>query len=350
VPLKREATLREHTPPAAVSEEPVVANADKPARQDVQQEAPSKLGQRELLMPDTAPAVVLEPKAHPLVVERDEPMVGDGDAVGVAGQVGEDGVGPVEGRFGEDDPGLLETAGNEVLEGRVGHLAKQALTMGIAEPVEVAGPEETAEDADGKKEPPGTGHPGAPVGSEAPSRHDAVQVGMMDESLPPGVEHGEEPDAGPEEAGIGGHIEQGGGGGPEEQIVEDARMGKGEGPELVGQREDHVAVGHGEHIGLALLEPVRLGAALTLGTVPVAARVVGDLAVAAVGAGIDVAAERRGAAAEDPVDDAALLGLGGRSRDGGVPQPAKDLGDLVRRSPGHLPRDRQLEGVQRTSG
>ena len=348
--LEGEPATREHTPPAAVSEQPVGANPDEAWRQDVEEKAPSKLGQREFLVADPPPAVVLEAKAHPLVVEGDEPMVGDGDAVGVTGQVGEDGVGPVEGRFGEDDPGLLEAAGNEVLELDGGELAEETPAVGIAEPIEIASPEDPTQHADRKEEAPLARHPGAPVGSEAPSRDDAVQVRMVDEGLPPGVEHGEEPDAGPEEAGVGSHIEQRGGSGPKEQVVEDARMGKGDGSELVGQREDHVGIGHGEHIGLAPLEPVRLGTPLALGTVPVAARVVGDLAVAAVGAGIHVAPERRGAAPEDPVDDAALLRPWGRNRDRGVLQPAKDLGDLVRRSPGHLPGHRKLEGVERTRG
>jgi len=348
--LEGEPAPREHTPPAAVSEQPVVADAHEASRQDVQQEAPSELGERELLMSQTPSAVVLEAKADVVVVEGSEAVVGDGDAVGVASEVSENGVGPVEGRFGEDDPGLLEAAGDEVVEGRLGKLAEQASAVSVAEPVEVAGPEETAEHTDGEEKPAGTGQPGAPVGGESTGRDDAVQVGMVDEGLPPGVEHGEEPDAGPEEAGVGGHIEQGGGGGAEEEIVEDPRMSEREGPELVGQGEDHVGVGHGEHIGLALLEPVRLGAALALGTVPVAARVVGDLAVAAVGAGVDVAPERRGAAPQDPVDDPALLGPRRRDRNAGALHPAKDLGDLVRRSPGHLSRERKLEGVEGTPG
>lgn len=234
--LEGEPATREHTPPAAVSEQPVVANPDKPARQDVQEKASSELGQRELLMPDTSPAVVLEAKAHPLVVEGDEPMVGDGDAVGVTGQVGEDGVGPVEGRFGEDDPGLLEAAGDEVVELDGGELSEETPAVGIAESIEIASPEDPTQHADRKEEAALARHPGAPVGSEAPSRDDAVQMRMMDEGLPPGVEHGEEPDAGPEEARVGSHIEQGGGGGAEEQIVEDAWIGKGEGPEPVGQQ------------------------------------------------------------------------------------------------------------------
>jgi hypothetical protein len=114
-------------------------------------------------------------------------------------------------------------------------------------------------------------------------------------------------------------------------------MSEGDGSELVGKREDHMGIGHGKHIGLTCLEPVRLGAALTFGAMPVTARVVRDLAVPAVGAGVDVTAERRGATPNDAVDDPALLGPGRRDRNAGALQSTKDLGDLVRRSLGHLP-------------
>jgi len=44
-------------------------------------------------------------------------MVGDGDAVGVAGQVVEDVFGPAERRLGIDDPVLREELSQESLEG-----------------------------------------------------------------------------------------------------------------------------------------------------------------------------------------------------------------------------------------
>jgi hypothetical protein len=80
--------------------------------------------------------------------------------------------------------------------------------MGVSESVEVAGPEDPAQDADGKEEAGLALDPGTTVGSEPPGGHDAVQVRMMDEGLPPGVEDGEEADAGAEEARVGSDIEQ----------------------------------------------------------------------------------------------------------------------------------------------
>ena len=43
-----------------------------------------------------------------VVLEGDEAMVGDGDAMGVAAEIAEDVMGAAEGWFGIDDPWLTE--------------------------------------------------------------------------------------------------------------------------------------------------------------------------------------------------------------------------------------------------
>ena len=55
-----------------------------------------------------------------------------------------------------------------------------------------------------------------------------MDVGVMLEVLPPGVEDGQEADLGPEVLGIGGDSLQGLGGGPEEQAVDHARVLQGD--------------------------------------------------------------------------------------------------------------------------
>ena len=53
----------------------------------------------------------------------------------------------------------------------------------------------------------------------------------------------------------------------EQEIVDEARVLKRERRQYLRHREDHVRVGHGQHVGLACFEPGHLGAALTLRTV-----------------------------------------------------------------------------------
>ena len=55
-----------------------------------------------------------------------------------------------------------------------------------------------------------------------------MQVWMMDERLPPGVQHGEEADLGAEVAGVGGDRAQRLGDGAEEQSVDDGLVLRGD--------------------------------------------------------------------------------------------------------------------------
>ena len=88
-------------------EQAVVADAVKALGQDVEQEAPDELvgAERHDLLPfGTGAAVVLVAEGHPGLVEVEEAAVRDGDAVGVAGEIGQHGLRSAEGALGIDDP------------------------------------------------------------------------------------------------------------------------------------------------------------------------------------------------------------------------------------------------------
>src|SRR5712671_7517791 len=81
----------------------------KPLRQDVEQEAPDELVGAEChcAVPRLpVAAVVLVPEADAVLVESNEPTVRDGDAMGVASEVGKHCFRPGEGRLGVDEPFL----------------------------------------------------------------------------------------------------------------------------------------------------------------------------------------------------------------------------------------------------
>ena len=63
-----------------------------------------------------AVGVVSPAERDAIVLEGHEAMVGDGDAVGVAGQVVEHVFGAAEGRLGINDPVLLAELAEEVVE------------------------------------------------------------------------------------------------------------------------------------------------------------------------------------------------------------------------------------------
>src|SRR5277367_3979081 len=78
--------------PAAIGEQTVMADAMEPAGQHVDEEAADELVDGECHHP--APslllgAIVFPFESDPGIVERGEPAVGDGDAVGVAREVGQ---------------------------------------------------------------------------------------------------------------------------------------------------------------------------------------------------------------------------------------------------------------------
>jgi hypothetical protein len=87
--------------------------------------------------------------------------------------------------------------------------AEPSVLEGLVEVGQELAPKEAAEDPDGKEEVRGRGYPTRPIGRQAAGGHHAVDVGMVVEVLAPGVEDSEEPDLGPEVAGVGSHFEQG---------------------------------------------------------------------------------------------------------------------------------------------
>src|SRR5579859_647578 len=94
-------------------------------------------------------------------------------------------------------------------------------------------------------------------------------------------------------------------------VEDDARRKPGKWPQLGREREDDVKVPDVEHSHPTRFDPGLLGQRLTLGTMPIAARVVRGVLVTAAGALSDMAAEPRGATLRDVSQDT-LLGTSQR--------------------------------------
>ena len=91
----------------AAGEQAVVADAVEALRQDVDQESADKLGGSEchdLLAITTIGAIVLPSEGDAGAIAGDQPTVCDGDAVGIARQIGQHGLWAAERTFGIDDP------------------------------------------------------------------------------------------------------------------------------------------------------------------------------------------------------------------------------------------------------
>ena len=101
------------------------------------------------------PVAAFDPVVFPfegdaLFVERDEPGVRDGDPVGVAGEIGEHGLGSGEGSLGEDDPFAVaqrrERGGEGAAVGERRQIAEESQSAGLME-VREPFEEEAAEQA-----------------------------------------------------------------------------------------------------------------------------------------------------------------------------------------------------------
>src|SRR5260370_17011595 len=125
-------------------------------------------------------------------------------------------------------------------------------------------------------------------------------VGGVRKRRAPGVGEGGDADAHAEMAGVGGDGDHCLGRRLEQQIIDDRLVLKGDVGDLGGDCEDHVKIADRQQVGLARSQPLACGDTLALGTVPVAATVIGDAEVAAVLAAFEVTAERPGTAVTDP--------------------------------------------------
>jgi len=126
-----------------------------------------------------------------------------------------------------------------------------------------------------------------------------MNVGVMGQSRAPGVQHGGDGDTGSQVFGIGGNGQQGLGGGLEQYGVDDGLVVIGDVIDLRRQGEHDMVIFDGQQIGLTRFQPIQGRRSLTLGAMAVAARVVGDADMAAVAAGLNMAAERRRATTLD---------------------------------------------------
>src|SRR5271166_5050542 len=164
-------------------------DAVKAAWQYMEQEAADELVRRErhdALPLGTIAAVVLVAEGDAGLVERKQTPVGDGDAVGVAREIGEHGLGAGERRLGIDHEPLLPdrsevTQKNPTIsESSLGaEEGKLAGGVELDQPGEEQAAEEHAQYPHWQEEGRTGRYPAPPVERDAAARHDHVDVRMV---------------------------------------------------------------------------------------------------------------------------------------------------------------------------
>ena len=158
---------------------------------------------------------------------------------------------------------------------------------------------DAAEHLDGKKEGIAGLDPTRAIGGESTGGHHAMHMRVKFEFLTPGVQHAEEADLCAEMFGIAGNFEQCFRTGAEQEIVDDLLVLKSQWGQLARQREDHMHVRRRKKFAATLLKPTFASARLTLRAVPISTRVVGDGAMSAARALIEMSAEHGRATPRD---------------------------------------------------
>jgi hypothetical protein len=126
-----------------------------------------------------------------------------------------------------------------------------------------------------------------------------MQMGVMQQLLVPGMQHGQKADSGSEAAWIGGNGEQRLGDGLEQQIVNRLRIAERQRGEPGRQREYNMAVRDRQKFPASGFKPLLARAGLAFRAVPVAAGVERSDFVRAVIAPLDVGPQLAGLACAD---------------------------------------------------
>ena len=131
-------------------------------------------------------AIVLPGEADFAVGEREEPAIGDGDAMGIAAEIGERLARAAERRLGVDHPIDAAQFGETCVEdagvGEAGEVTGEAQPAGFEGVLQVAQeqpPEQPGKDADGQKEAGSAGDPVHAIERRAATGHDAMDMRVM---------------------------------------------------------------------------------------------------------------------------------------------------------------------------
>ncbi len=283
---------------------------------------------------------VLPSEGDLAIVETDEPVVRDRDAMGVTGEVVEDMFRSAEGSLRVDHPVDMVQRSDEGAE-----VFRVIEAFQIAEEPQLSPPEgspqhreqlpakDPAEHAHRQEEPVTRRNPAGVIRRQTPRRNDTVDMRMVSECLRPGVEHAENTDLSPEMFRIAGHLPECLGAGLKQQVIDHPFVLIRQTRDRLGDGKDDMDVTGRQQLPGPPGDPPVPGSGLALRTVPVSARVVGEgtMRTRRLGTPVPVTTEIGRAAPQDRIEDAGMPPVG---RKVGT-MTTDDIGQL-QGWPGHL--------------
>jgi len=171
------------------------------------------------------------------------------------------------------------------------------------------------------------------IRSETAGGQHAVDMGMMLQSLVPGMEHAEEADLRAEVTRITSDLQQSCSTGVKQQFVDQPLILQCERSQFPWQGEDNVHVAGRQQLSFPRLEPAQAGVALTPWAMSVTARVIRDGSMSAVRALIAMSPQRGGTAACNGQQHLLVLAVDplATAFHEGLSCTANDIGHLQRR-------------------
>src|SRR5258708_7557496 len=154
---------------------------------------------------------------------------------------------------------------------------------------------DVTEHLDGEKEIVAWFDPARVIGRQSTGWRHAMNMWVGREFLTPGMEHTEEADFCTEVFGIAGHFEESFCTGAKQEIVEDFPVLQDQRSQMTRKREDNMDVLRRKKFPATLFQPTFASSCLTLRAVAISTGVVGDGAMSAASALIEMPAERGGA-------------------------------------------------------
>src|SRR5713101_5685543 len=286
-------------------------------------------------------------------------MVGDGYAMGVAPEILEHILGATEGRFRVNHPVFSEQWSEPRSKGfrlseefQVSMKGEFAVTKGALERLVELAAKDSAEHLDGKKEVVAWFDPARAISRQPTGWDHAMYMRVKFQFLTPRVQHAEEANLRTEMLGIARDFQKGFRTGAKQEIVDDPLVLQDQRGQMTRKGEDHMDVARREKFSLTCCDPPFPGSSLTLRAVAVPAGVVGDGAMPAASAFIEMTAECRGTTPRNGQEHFAVLPADplAVSFDEGSSCAADEIGHLEGR-PAHLFVPLfvfQLQRVQRT--
>jgi hypothetical protein len=153
---------------------------------------------------------------------------------------------------------------------------------------------DVTEHLDGKKEIVAWFDPARVIGRQSTGWHHAMNMWVGREFLTPGMQNTEEANFCTEVFGIAGHFEKSFRTGAKQEIVEDLLVLQDQRGQMTREREDYMDVARWEKLLATCSEPAIASSCLTLRAVSISTGIVGDGAMSAASALIEMSAERGG--------------------------------------------------------